>query len=118
MDLEKLEKYREKKGLWKTDPGTQHGLFFVPSNKYGEFLKVLCAPMESEWQHVSVSHPRRVPTWSEMCSVKDLFWSEEETVVQFHPKKSEYINNVATCLHMWKKKDVEYELPPSILVGV
>lgn len=45
------------------------------------------------WEHVSVSTRRRVPNWTEMCFVKDLFWAPEECVVQFHPPKSEYVNN-------------------------
>ena len=40
------------------------------------------------WEHVSVSYRRRVPTWAEMCKVKDMFWNDEETVVQYHPKKN------------------------------
>ena len=67
------------------------------------------------WDHVSVSvyDPRpRVPTWDEMCWVKDQFFADEETVIQFHPKKSEYLNACPFCLHMWRKQDGEHELPP------
>lgn len=44
--------------------------------------------------------------------VKDIFWGEDECVVQFHPPKSENINIHPYCLHMWKKIGAEYELPP------
>ena len=40
------------------------------------------------WEHVSVSYKNRVPTWDEMCKVKDMFWNDEECVVQYHPPKS------------------------------
>lgn len=43
------------------------------------------------WEHVSVSLPRRCPTWDEMCLIKDIFWDEEECVVQFHPPRSQYV---------------------------
>jgi hypothetical protein len=66
------------------------------------------------WEHVSVSG-WRCPNWEEMCYVKDLFWYEEELVVQFHPPKSRYINCHPTCLHLWARKDVPQ--PPSDLVG-
>jgi len=118
VNFEILDKYRIKTGMFATKDLTPYGAFFIPATKNGEWLKVICAPMDSEWQHVSVSHPRRCPTWMEMAKVKDLFWSEEETVVQFHPKKSSYINNHPYCLHLWKKKDFEHELPPSILIGI
>lgn len=40
------------------------------------------------WEHVSVSYRRRTPTWNEMCKVKEMFWNDEETVVQYHPKRA------------------------------
>ena len=52
-----------------------------------------------------------------MCQVKDLFWEEEEVVVQFHPKKSEYVNMHEGCLHLWRSTEKEFPTPPSILVG-
>lgn len=44
--------------------------------------------------------------------VKDIFWGEDECVIQFHPHKSENINIHPYCLHIWKKIGAEYELPP------
>lgn len=55
-------------------------------------------------EHVSVSLPKRLPTWNEMAEVKDIFWNDEEMVVQMHPPKSEYVN-VAEVLHLWRAKD-------------
>lgn len=81
------------------------GLTVIFSNAYG-------------WEHVSVSTQSRCPTWEEMSMLKDMFWDDSETVVQYHPKKSEYVNNFPYCLHLWKKNDTEYELPPRILVGI
>ena len=60
---------------------------------------------------------RRCPTWEEMCMVKDIFWGEEECVVQFHPPRSEYVNRHPYCLHLWKKIGEEYETPPKEYVG-
>lgn len=64
------------------------------------------------WEHVSVSYKNRVPTWDEMCKVKDMFWKDNECVVQYHPPKSEYVNVHPYCLHLWKKSDGEFERPP------
>lgn len=68
------------------------------------------------WEHVSVSLYNRLPTWDEMCLVKSLFWDEEETVIQFHPKKSQYVNQHPFCLHLWKKIGVDAELPNIAMV--
>jgi hypothetical protein len=69
------------------------------------------------WEHVSVSTRRRCPNWVEMCFVKDLFWGEDEVVIQIHPRRSRYINNHPFCLHLWKRRGVEFALPPEVLVG-
>lgn len=70
-----------------------------------------------KWEHVSVSTRDRTPTWEEMSFVKDLFWTEEECVVQFHPPKSEYVNHHPHCLHLWRPLGENIQTPPSILVG-
>lgn len=53
-----------------------------------------------------------------MCFIKDLFWNENECVVQFHPPKKDYINNAKFCLHLWKHSHGEFPRPPKYLVGV
>lgn len=68
------------------------------------------------WEHVSVSYPNRTPTWDEMCRVKDIFWNEEECVVQYHPPKSEYVNFHPYCLHLWRRIGEEYPMPPKNFV--
>ena len=68
------------------------------------------------WEHVSVSHKDRCPTWEEMCKVKDLFFNPEEVVVQFHPRQSEYVNVHPHCLHLWRKSGEDFDTPPVIYV--
>ena len=68
------------------------------------------------WEHVSVSLPRRCPTCDEMCLIKDIFWDEEECVVQFHPPRSQYVDTHPYCLHLWKKIGETYETPPKEFV--
>lgn len=68
------------------------------------------------WDHVSVSTHSRCPTWEEMCAIKDMFFDAEEFCVEYHPKKSEYINNMPYCLHIWKPQNKEMPRPPKELV--
>ena len=71
------------------------------------------------WDHVSVCpYNRRTPTWDEMCAVKDMFFRDDEVVVQYHPAKSEYVNNMPNCLHLWRPRQVTMPTPPSIMVGI
>lgn len=70
------------------------------------------------WEHVSVSMSNgKPPNWSIMCAVKDLFWEEEDVVVQFHPRKSEYVNFHEGCLHLWRKVGEDFPTPNPIMVG-
>ncbi len=62
------------------------------------------------FEHVS-AHVReangkmRVPSWAEMCWIKDLFWNDEETVVQYHVPRAEWVNTHPHVLHLWKPID-------------
>ena len=96
------------------DYGTT-GAFLVMGPK-GALLRIIASDGEG-WEHVSVSTDRRCPNWDEMCFVKDLFWCDDECVVQFHPPKAEYVNYHPNCLHLWKPVGLDVQMPPSILVG-
>lgn len=72
------------------------------------------------WEHVSVAPYKRriVPSWDDMCMIKNIFWHKNEAVIQIHPQEAEYVNNVSNCLHLWRCTYKEMVLPPAILVGV
>ncbi|MCL2737580.1 MAG: hypothetical protein FWE17_01820 [Alphaproteobacteria bacterium] len=63
------------------------------------------------WDHLSVTvntsdgDAPRCPTWEEMCFVKDLFFTEEEIAIQYHPPKSKYVNIQEYCLHLWRPQN-------------
>ena len=86
-------------------------------NFQGTYYKVI-ASNGLGWEHVSVSHSNRIPSWEVMCKIKDMFFEDDEIVMQLHPKKSEYINNHPNCLHLWKSIIGSIPTPPSILVGI
>ena len=69
------------------------------------------------WDHVSVSWNNRCPTWEEMVKVKRLFFNDDETVVQYHPSESNYVNFHPYCLHLWRKQDDSIPLPATWMVG-
>jgi hypothetical protein len=122
---EKLEAGRVLDGEFASKPEWHaYGCFHV-FGPCGEELKIIASggalddPGETAgWEHVSVSTRRRCPNWIEMSFVKDLFWEDEECVVQYHPPKSDYVNNRPNVLHMWRHKTKEFPRPPSAMVGV
>lgn len=72
---------------------------------------------EHGMEHVSVSSykKRQLPDWETMCRIKEIFWEDEEMVVQIHPKKSEYIHDVGlpgnkleNVLHLWRPADGDW----------
>jgi hypothetical protein len=104
-----IEQYRSNQPA-PSQPGQINGAYRI-----GYFAVI--ASDGQGWEHVSVSLRDRTPTWDEMCIIKDLFWDEHETVIQFHPKKSEYVNRHPYCLHLWKPSKGEIVLPPKWMVG-
>ena len=113
----RLEAWRVQQGTWRSPTGVTFGSFFVPFKSYRLYV-MACDGTETGWDHVSVTHEsaRRCPNWEEMCFVKSLFWGEDETVLQFHPAQSDYVNLHPHCLHLWKPIGREVELPPRALV--
>lgn len=119
---DKLEPYRERTGPLGSPAGDAAGLFSLPG-PCGERLVIYATPGDADdpplargWEHVSVSTRRRLPNWTEMCFAKDLCWDAEDTVIQYHPPKSRYVNEVPYCLHLWKPPG-RLRLPPMMLVG-
>lgn len=94
--------------------GEDGGFWKIPFESY--ILNVVASNGDG-WEHVSVSLSNRTPNWKEMCFIKDFFWDEEDCVIQFHPPKSDYVNNHPNCLHLWKPIKEKIPRPPSILVG-
>jgi len=109
-----------------------NGAFRIMSPEHGWWLYLICSDgLEDDavgelkdWEHVSVcartqtgrSRPR-IPSWREMCAVKDRCWDPEDVVVQFHPRRSEYVNLHPDVLHLWRWKKGEFPTPPKIAVG-
>lgn len=113
------EQYRVTTGpLATTAEDGNNGMFIIPlSSKHKTGYGVIASD-GAGWEHVSVSLQTRIPTWEEMCHIKSLFWGEEDCVVQYHPPKSQYVNNHPYCLHLWKPTEAVMPMPPSIMVGV
>jgi hypothetical protein len=117
---DELEKHRRTNGGIPSKKGDPFGLFTFDLNEEHPMyhhnngivqLVVIIVSNDPKWQHASVGLLHRDPTWNEMNFVKEAFWGPDLTVVQFHPKKTEYINLHPHLLHLWIRTDYEYELP-------
>lgn len=126
MSFHVPNKFRVQTGLYGSAPEHgNNGAFVIPPNAKDSLRSNIVGPdlltIASDglgWEHVSVSLGTRCPTWEEMCRVKNIFWDEEDCVMQFHPSKSEYVNNHPYCLHLWRPIGVDFPTPSALLVGV
>lgn len=112
-----LEKCRIRNGPYASrEADGNNGAFLVraPGNVW---LFIIASDMLG-WEHVSVSPKTRArtPKWAEMCFVKDLFWDKGETVIQYHPAKSFYVNIYPYVLHLWRPCEKDIPLPPLEMV--
>ena len=117
-DLNTLNKYRlrdQELKLYGCNGDSGNGCFKVYVS--GRSFYVI-ASNGGGWEHVSVhtANQKRCPTWDEMCAIKDMFFEPEEECVQFHPKKSEYVNVHGYCLHLWRCTSQEMPRPATAMV--
>lgn len=130
-DISHLEQFRHTKAThpMATQEGDRHGVFYIPHGT-SSFIFIFDDGTSMEggvdgtaWEHLSFravdgQGKNRTPSWEECCWAKQLFWEPEECVVQFHPPRSEYVNNHKNVLHLWKKLGEDFPRPAPILVGV
>ena len=112
-NLDELNKYRVSLFGYMGDESNGAFKFRIKGNTY-----LVIASNGGDWEHVSVSCPSCVPNWDIMCQIKDMFFNDDEVVMQLHPKKEEYINNHPNCLHLWRPLKAEIPTPPPIMVGL
>src|SRR5262245_61450998 len=79
-----------------TSADGNNGAFTLASPEPGWLLGIIASDGEG-WEHVSVHAYRgkdkvRTPSWKEMAYVKNQFWSEDDLVIQYHPRKKDYVN--------------------------
>jgi len=109
------EKFRIASGpMGSNESFGNNGAFWVKTKKH---VFTVIASDQMGWEHVSVSLPARCPTWEEMCFIKSLFWDEDDCVIQYHPRKSDYVNNHSYCLHLWRPTKELLPVPPSFMIG-
>ena len=115
------EKYRQgefERRVYGGDGDSGNGVFMARSPVHRDLCMI--ASDGGGWEHVSVhivKRPSMAPTWDEMCFVKDLFWGDEDVVLQIHPRKAEHVNFHKGTLHLWRSTEHEFVTPPSSFVG-
>lgn len=115
------EQFRLREGPLASGPSAgNNGAFILPAKIANRTLFIIASDGMG-WEHVSVhcATGKRLytPTWAEMCHIKDLFWDDEDVVLQIHPRKSQYVNFHEHTLHLWRHIEWSFPLPPPFLIG-
>ena len=119
------EKYRVLIGKFASSKSDENnGTFFIPFNLKKTLYANIIVSDGVGWEHLSIHlsyrngiDVKRTPTWEEMCKIKDMFWDEHDCVIQYHPPKSDYVNQHKYCLHLWNPIDYVIPIPNPLLVG-
>lgn len=94
----------EEHGLWNVRPIPKIGMSAFMKLRDCGTCSVIWTRNEGGLEHVSISPVKsnKLPSWEDMCKLKDIFFDDEEEVYQIHPPKSHYVNLSENCLHLWK----------------
>lgn len=110
-ELEKVNRLKIEGIMIIDNVETVHGIIRLKGRRF----HVIFSDHEGGYEHVSVSalNPKVLPTWEQMCELKDIFFYPEELAVQIHPKASEYVHGVGdlkNTLHLWRAIDDRWEI--------
>lgn len=82
------------------------------TNTQGECLAFFVSPLGQvgvscgNWEgvpyiHASLVKAEGLPTYEEMCALKDAVFGPNRYACQIHPPESEHVNIHSRCLHLW-----------------
>ncbi len=71
--------------------------------KFGQ-CSVIVGQEKGRW-HLSIAHPRRLPTWEEVRDARYTFTPKERTMVMVLPRPEQYVNMHQYCFHLWETRD-------------
>lgn len=70
------------------------------SYKDGE-CTIIVSKDYGKW-HLSISHPRRLPTYNELKEARYKYTPNLITMAQIFPPLEQYVNIHPFCLHLWQ----------------
>ena len=57
------------------------------------------------WLHVSMARKTRLPSYEDLCRIKDWIVGRDRTALQVFPPKKKHVNFHPYCLHLWSCVD-------------
>jgi hypothetical protein len=102
--------------------GEDGGEFVIPHRlkNYATRKYLVVASNGMGWEHASIhimqGRESLTPNWEDMCYIKNLFWEESDTVIQYHPAKNDYVNVHPNVLHLWRATEQAFPQPPKVCI--
>ena len=73
---------------------------FASYYTYGLISIILAT--EQNRVHLSISHPKRYPTWDEIHYIRDKLTDPSKVFVMIMPPREYYVNIHKNCFHLWE----------------
>lgn len=104
----------------KSDKGEETVGYYVKHERIRDYVYQCFVDESKDIEHVSVTllaiekkrfrEVSRTATWQEMCFIKDLFFNEDEEVIQIHRSRIKGEAITTRTLHLWKYVPVVEEV--------
>lgn len=94
--------YAERRSRGLSIPGLPPG---TTAHAFGE-CRVFVGIEDDRW-HLSIAHPRRLPTWDELRDARYRFVPDAVVMAMLLPPKADYVNYHLYCFHLWEIRGEE-----------
>ncbi len=64
-------------------------------------LTIITSRDQGRW-HLSIAHPRRYPTWTEIKAARYALLPNTVFMAQLLPPPGQYVNRHPNCFHLWE----------------
>lgn len=71
--------------------------------KEGELTIIVS--IDAGFWHLSISHPRRYPTFDEIKDARYKYIPNNVQMAMMYPPKEQYVNVHNNCFHLWEIKE-------------
>lgn len=86
---------------WEVLTRSKHGLSAQARSGLTVMLSGVKEVDEKRWLHLSVSHAKRLPNWSEIVTAKETFLGRDVEGIVKLAARSQWVNLMPFCMHVW-----------------
>lgn len=88
-----------------------HSPLVLATTPSGSIIVTQAAHDGDEWIHASIARANRMPTYDDLCTLKEAVWGPEGEAYQAFVSASRHVNIHPNALHLWGRADGSRVLP-------